>query len=160
MSTCVYVISMMITNSVSCLSESSALLNITRYNNLQSIYFRWIWLAPEFRFTNRFFVPRILEQVCSPSFEALSLRFLCVDIVDKWDDDFDWEGVADTLSQPQFANLKRVYVEWSISGRTQRSQVESFFANGPFSSIMKRGLVQMKFFCHVSSLLTVPIDPH
>lgn len=56
----------------------------------------------------------------------------------------DWKALADLLLQPQFANLKRVCVEWVLSYGSKRSDVEAFFAEGPFSAVTRRGLVQLK----------------
>ena len=138
---------MISTDPVSRLSDNTPLINITKCTELQSIYFRQIYLSEDLGSMNRVFVPPILDQVSSPSFEVLSLCFLGVGSpVDEWDIHFDWKGVAERLSRPQFSNLKRVYVEWPLSTHFQASDVESFFAHGPFSPITKRGLVQLKLY--------------
>ncbi|KIM86224.1 hypothetical protein PILCRDRAFT_319687 [Piloderma croceum F 1598] len=85
-------------------------------HKLQSIHFHQIYLSEDLGSMNRVFVPPILDQVSSPSFEVLSLCFLGVDSpVDEWNIHFDWKGVAERLSQPQFVNLKR----FTLSGPYQ-----------------------------------------
>jgi hypothetical protein len=138
---------MISTDPISRFSDNTPLINITKCTKLQSIYFHQIYLSEDLGSMNRVFVPPILDQVSSPSFEVLSLCFLGVSSpVDEWEIHFDWKGVAERLSQPRFANLKRVYVEWPLSSHFQASDVKSFFANGPFSSITERGLVQLKLY--------------
>lgn len=65
---------------------------------------------------NRLSVLPILAQVSSPLFEELSLDIAGIDTnsLDDWKDQFDWKSVAKILSQPQFANLKRICVEWAL----------------------------------------------
>jgi len=125
------------------------LIDITKCTSLRSILFHQITIFPyaNFGVTDQVFVPSILEQVSSPLFELLSLRFKKVYLpVNEWNAYFDWKKVADILLQPQFANLKRVYIEWPLSPHLRESDVESFFANGPFSPITERGLVQLEFY--------------
>jgi hypothetical protein len=146
-SSCVHFLQMISTDPVSHFSDNTPLINIKKCTKLQSIHFRQIYLSWDLGGMNRVFVPQILDQVSSPSFEVLSLRFLGVgSAVDEWNIHFDWKGVAERLSQPQFANLRRVYVEWPLSSHFQASDVELFFANGPFSPITKRGLIQLKLY--------------
>jgi len=95
---------------------------------------------------NKLFILPIIAQVSSPSFEELSLNFMGVrtQSTEEWNDHFDWKGVAERLSLPQFANLKRVCVDWPLFRDMQASDVESFFATGPFSAVTRRGLLQLK----------------
>ena len=95
---------------------------------------------------NRVCVPTILDQVSSPFIEVLSVSFCFADVGARtnWPAYFDWEGVTERLLSPQFASLKRVEVEWPMSNYFQAADVESFFANGPFSPITERGLLRLK----------------
>jgi hypothetical protein len=122
------------------------IINITNCTSIRSINFSAIWLSPDFTYRNWLFILPILAQVSSPSFEELCLYFIVVDShsSDEWNDCFDWKGVAECLLRPQFANLKRVCIEWPLSHDTQSSDVELFLEAGPFSPITRRGLVQLK----------------
>jgi len=93
--------------------------------------------SPKFRRERTPFILPILAQVETSS----SLLFLGsgslktpIEIRKRY---FHWKGLAEMLSRPQFTNMK-VYIGWPMS---HRSLATSSLAEGPFSSIMERGIV-------------------
>jgi hypothetical protein len=90
------------------------------------------------------YILAIIAQVSSPSLQELLFEF---PVTDGYNVEcvFDWQGVADLLSRPQFANLKRVGVKWRLCPGSHRSDVEALFAEGPFAPITRRSWLKLEF---------------
>jgi len=115
--------------------------NITKCTNLRSIRFYPIRLSLMLTSPYNEFMLRILNRVSSSCIEEVSFGVEEVG-TDEAADTIDWSAIADALLRPQFINLKRVRIEWPI---LRAPFAKKYFAEGPFSSMTRRGLVQLKF---------------
>jgi hypothetical protein len=58
---------------------------------------------------------------------------------------FDWDGLAESLSKPKFANLRMVRVKWQSRPGAHCSVVEKFLKEDPLSAVASKGLLELGF---------------
>jgi hypothetical protein len=60
---------------------------------------------------------------------------------------FDWISVAEQLSRPQFANLRRLYIHSGVClmHRSSALKAEKSIREGPLSDLNVRGIIQFEF---------------
>jgi len=97
--------------------------------------------------THSIAAPMLLSRVASARVEHVVLTFKYTTFVNFWMDFFDWEGVAEQLTRPEFSNLRSLTIQsgpWRQS-RADALGAENLLREGPLSLFHSRGILEFKF---------------
>jgi len=90
----------------------------------------------------------IISQIASHKLEEIVLDLSTSNSKSYWMDTFDWAGIADILTGPQFANLRQLLIDcrfragsFSMERRID-TETERSISSGALSDLHRRGILQ------------------
>lgn len=98
------------------LTENGRLIDFTDCPNVRIVRILNIHLLPRSTREHKTWVPQSLLKMSSVKIEEISLYTYTGrhSTANECLDSIDWNGLVDTLMQPQFANLRRLTIYWDV----------------------------------------------
>lgn len=125
-------------------------MDISSCTNIEHLYLaNLIHLNGSTVLQTRVYITQILSQVTSTCLKEITLELngdsARVSHREDWSIALEWDEIVAILSTKRFAALQNIRIKWRTYFMGTRSAVEEFFDEGPFSPLVRRGIVKLEF---------------